>query len=335
MFKYLRPIFSNAPFFVHIFLTRRCNLKCKFCEVWTKSNLNEELSLAKIKDMVKILKKLGVPVVTLTGGEPLLRKDIYEIVQIFREAGFKVRLQTNGTILNQALKEIVKQDVDIQISFHTILRKNQTEISGFDSWDKIKNTIEYCAKNRSKKSMIYINVVISSFNIEEVPEIIKYVNTTGLSVAMNPANLSYGNSYEFRASSKNFPVDLYQIEKVFGEIISMKKSGRYKITYPLKMLTDSRDYLLGKKVNWKCYAGIKHLDIMPNGDVCVCQDLKPFANIFEDNFVRSYQSKEYRKQMRRITSSCPGCYYPCYVGVSYLMTRPHIFLRELKLYKWN
>ena len=66
----------RKPFYIHFYVTRRCNLRCKMCNVW-KNRDSKEMNLREIKTAAQKIKKLGASHIVITGGEPLLRKDIY------------------------------------------------------------------------------------------------------------------------------------------------------------------------------------------------------------------------------------------------------------------
>ena len=80
-------------------LIRRCNLTCKHCySISTDRDFPGELSTAEVFTVMDDLKAFGVPVLILSGGEPLLREDIYDIARRAKDMGFYVGLSTNGKI---------------------------------------------------------------------------------------------------------------------------------------------------------------------------------------------------------------------------------------------
>jgi len=82
-------------------LIRRCNLACKHCySISADYNFPNELSTTEVYEVIDDLKAFGVPVLILSGGEPLLRPDIYDISTYAKEKGFYVGLSTNGTLIN-------------------------------------------------------------------------------------------------------------------------------------------------------------------------------------------------------------------------------------------
>ena len=84
-------------------LVRRCNLTCKHCySISADKDFPGELSTAEIFGVMDDLRAFGVPVLILSGGEPLLRSDIYQIAQRAKSMGFYVGLSTNGTLIDES-----------------------------------------------------------------------------------------------------------------------------------------------------------------------------------------------------------------------------------------
>ncbi len=87
-------------------LIRRCNLLCKHCYAISGNvDFPGELSYAEVCAVMDDLKDFGVPVLILSGGEPLLRPDIYDISRRARDMGFYVGLSTNGVLISEAAME--------------------------------------------------------------------------------------------------------------------------------------------------------------------------------------------------------------------------------------
>ncbi|PIP79832.1 MAG: heme d1 biosynthesis radical SAM protein NirJ [Gammaproteobacteria bacterium CG22_combo_CG10-13_8_21_14_all_40_8] len=83
-------------------LIRRCNLACKHCySISADTDFPGELATEKVMEVMKDLRQFGVPVLILSGGEPLLRPDIFEISEQAKQLGFYTALSTNGTLINE------------------------------------------------------------------------------------------------------------------------------------------------------------------------------------------------------------------------------------------
>ncbi len=91
-------------------LTRRCNLTCKHCYALSADHdYPGELSTDEVFNVMDDLRSYRVPVLILSGGEPLLRHDLFEIAARAREKGFYVALSTNGTLIDEPMAERIAQ----------------------------------------------------------------------------------------------------------------------------------------------------------------------------------------------------------------------------------
>lgn len=89
-------------------LIRRCNLTCKHCySISADKDFAGELSTAEVFGVMDDLKAFRVPVLILSGGEPLLRPDIYDVARRAKSLGFYVGLSTNGTLIDAANAELI------------------------------------------------------------------------------------------------------------------------------------------------------------------------------------------------------------------------------------
>ena len=92
-------------------LIRRCNLTCKHCYALSADHdYVGELTLPEVFTVMDDLKGFGVPALILSGGEPLLRPDIFEISAQARKLGFYTGLSTNGTLIDRPLAQRIAQE---------------------------------------------------------------------------------------------------------------------------------------------------------------------------------------------------------------------------------
>jgi radical SAM protein with 4Fe4S-binding SPASM domain len=117
----------RAPISVDINLTKRCNLRCSFCSAnpveVSHSCAAEELSVAELRNLFEQIEDMGVFYIRLAGGEPLIRQDIFEILQEIRPFSFHKLVLTNGVPLTirmvNALAEAGISTVGISLDGHT------------------------------------------------------------------------------------------------------------------------------------------------------------------------------------------------------------------------
>ena len=117
--KFERPILSWR-----ITLTNRCNVNCIYCHHDGMVSSSQEMTPDEIYRICKIAKKIGVRKIRLSGGEPLIRKDIVEIVSKINSIGFKdISMTTNGILLEKYAEDLKDAGLDrVNVSFDTLDR---------------------------------------------------------------------------------------------------------------------------------------------------------------------------------------------------------------------
>ena len=134
-------------------LIRRCNLTCKHCySISANTHFPGELSTKEVFTVMDDLKEFGVPVLILSGGEPLLRPDIFEIGKRAKAKGFYVGLSSNGTLIDeeniQAIKSVGFDYVGVSIDG---LRENNDSFRQMQGgFDAALNGIKLCKRNGIK-----------------------------------------------------------------------------------------------------------------------------------------------------------------------------------------
>ncbi len=140
--------FGREINYLRVSVTKRCNLNCSYCGAGKEKNDNE-LTAEQIEKIVRAFVKLGINKVRLTGGEPLVRKDICDIAK--RISGIegikKLALTTNGVGLKQLAPRLRESGVTaVNISLDTTDRSQYLELTGSDSLEKVYEGIEECEK---------------------------------------------------------------------------------------------------------------------------------------------------------------------------------------------
>ncbi|MFV9644812.1 MAG: GTP 3',8-cyclase MoaA [Desulfobacterales bacterium] len=162
--------------YLRISITDRCNLRCIYCAPNDKNpNLphKEILRYEEILRLVRIGVRLGISKVRVTGGEPLIRKGVYDflgqLTQI--DALSDVSLTTNGVLLKDNIKKIRSAGIKrINVSMDTLNRQKYKDITGHDMFDQVWEGIESAQKMGFDP--IKINVVaLNGINDDELTDI--------------------------------------------------------------------------------------------------------------------------------------------------------------------
>jgi heme d1 biosynthesis radical SAM protein NirJ len=157
-------------------LVRRCNLTCKHCYATSADrNFPGELSTAEVFAVMDNLKAFGVPVLILSGGEPLLRPDIFAISQRAKDMGFYVGLSSNGTLIDQNnIDDIVKAgynyvgiSIDGMRETHDNFRRKQ------GSFDEAMRGIRLC---RDAGIKVGLRFTLTQHNKHDLPALLQLMD---------------------------------------------------------------------------------------------------------------------------------------------------------------
>jgi cyclic pyranopterin phosphate synthase len=167
--SYNRPV-SN----IRISLTPRCNLNCIYCHREGEVRPEAEMSRAEIAEILRVAAKFGIRSVKFTGGEPLLRKDIVEIVRSVPE-GMESSMTTNGTLLAQYAADLKAAGMKrVNVSIDSINRETYRKITGHDDLPRVLEGMQ--AALDAGLTPIKINmVVLEGINDHEIDDFLAYI----------------------------------------------------------------------------------------------------------------------------------------------------------------
>ena len=161
-------------------LIRRCNLTCKHCySISADIDFKGELNTEEVFTVMDDLKGFGVPVLILSGGEPLLRPDIFEISQRAKDMGFYVGLSTNGTLIDKhnidAIADVGYDYVGISIdgmqATHDVFRRKQ------GAFDASMAGIRLC---RERDIKVGLRFTMTEDNAIEFPDMLQLMQDEGV-----------------------------------------------------------------------------------------------------------------------------------------------------------
>ena len=163
--------------YVRISLTDRCNMRCRYCmpeEGVEKLRHEDILRFDEIVRIVRALASLGVRKVRLTGGEPLIRRNIVELVrEIHAVPGIEtIAMTTNGVMLADMAEDLVQAGLTgINISLDTLKAASFTELTRRPFFTRVEDGIEAIAAT-GLKDVKFNCVPIAGVNEEELPDLV-------------------------------------------------------------------------------------------------------------------------------------------------------------------
>ncbi|MDD5404011.1 MAG: heme d1 biosynthesis radical SAM protein NirJ [Sulfuricella sp.] len=161
-------------------LIRRCNLTCKHCySISADKDFPGELSTAEVFGVMDDLKHFRVPVLILSGGEPLLRPDIFDIARRGKEMGFYVGLSSNGTLIDESnIGRIAAVGFDyVGVSLDGLAETHDKFRRMAGAFDKSMHGIRLC-KERGIK--VGIRFTLTQDNAQDLPALLQLLEDEGL-----------------------------------------------------------------------------------------------------------------------------------------------------------
>jgi cyclic pyranopterin phosphate synthase len=167
--RYERPI-SN----LRVSLNAGCNLRCIYCHREGESRPEEPMPLADLKEIFAVAQRLGIRSIKLTGGEPLLRKDILDVIRSVPE-GIETSMTTNGTLLGSLASDLKNAGLSrVNISLDSLRPETYKKIAGVDLLGDVLEGIE--AAKKAGLVPVKINMVLlKGYNEDEIDDFISLV----------------------------------------------------------------------------------------------------------------------------------------------------------------
>jgi radical SAM family uncharacterized protein len=290
----------RIPFFCGHKLTYNCNLRCKMCPFWKRPSADS--SLAREKAILRQIYGSGACGVAFEGGEPLLRKDLVEILAFSRSLPLHTSLITNGTLLESKIDEIAPYINGVVYVSLDGLEKTHDAIRGVDG--SFKKTLG--GINAAKEKVpITINTTAMAENVDEIESLVELAKKLGTKISIAVA-------YEYCNANASSPAN-GRVPKIAHRLIEMKREG-----YPI---VNSIGYLkvMANEKNWQCKPWTM-VNIDPNGKVVlpcyVHNDYASSTSIFEGGIKGAVAGFDWKK-----IESCRKCSLHCYVEPSLVLSR--------------
>ena len=298
--------------------TLTCNAKCKHCgSSAEKKQYDGELTTEEIKSAFKQIANdmdASKILINVTGGEPLVRKDLCEVMEYAtNELGFHWGMTTNGILLTEEnIEKLRKANMEtISISIDGIEETHNKFRGVPNSYQIIINNIKNLKKAGYVKH-IQVTTVFHKENINQMKELYQIMLELGLDswrlVSMDPIGRANEND--------NLLLNGKEIKQLLDFIKSKKKDRRLELTYGCPGFLGLEYEKEVRKQYFYCRTGINVASILYNGDLFVCPNVPRIkkliqGNIKTDNFndVWNNKYKEFRTKDRTKCDKCEKCEY--------------------------
>ena len=273
-------------------LTFRCNVGCRFC--YQFHDEADELTFPEIKEILDEIADLGCLFLSFTGGEPLMRKDFWEIAEYAQRKKFAVTLQTNGTLVTEKEAQRIKELNFFDVHISLLGAKAETHdwlTRAAGSFNKVMRAIEFL---RKQKVRVMLKTTVVKQNFDELESIHRIARKFGCQQVTSP-NLNAKNDGD--QSPYAFRIDDGQMKDFY--VSSFKKFPKQKKLYP----SHAGEGMIN------CRAGRTGFCINPKGDVYPCVGLPVSAgNLKKVSFKQIWDQSEFIREIRETQSNnLPVC----------------------------
>lgn len=326
-----------APDLVQVNFSFDCNLRCSMCSMHEQMKLLEnrgrqiEIDSDAFKKVIRETKELGAGAVLFIGGEPFLRRDLFELVGFAKGLGLGTVIVTNGVLLGRDnIQGCFDSGVDwLSISIDSVDEGTLSKIRGKGVLAKIIANIELLNAQKKEQGRDFPKIVsvctIMAGNLEELPDIVHFCRGIGIErllfqpvVANNIDQTQRQNVF----TGFEHPETYAKLDRSLDWLINYKKESRNNFDFignSIRHLKLIKKYFRGKVSpgSLPCYAGYNRVQIVQEGKLYFCVNQKKydanFGDIKEDNLKDLWYSgraKFYRKLIRK-------CRFPCLQWCSY------------------
>ncbi len=329
-FQLMWNFFLKRMIHVNLQLTWKCNFKCQVCDFWKPEFLSQhdkhELSLKEIETIGHILHKhYGTNIISLSGGEPLMRQDLPEVIRILNRTGHFPILITNGYFVDDSKAKEIQgaglQEISVSIDYANPA-KHDAQRGKEGAFDRAVNALGLLNKYRPKaRNRVHMISILMDDNIDEIEPLIKLAKSLKVTYMVNLYSCCRGTKAEHHPS-----------ESVTARLLDLKK--RYPEFITLTSYIEKFDTAIATGGIGDCHAGRLFCNIDSRGNVSGCIDTvgEGCGNIFTDSLPATLQ------KIQEKYHGCADCWTSCRGFVESMYRPPRLrqykeFLNSVKPYE--
>jgi len=285
------------PLSAHVKLTENCQARCISCNYW-QSRWEDGIDTNRAVELVNEIGAAGIRSLRFTGGEPLLRRDFFEILQKANTSPFKnIIVQTNGLLIKKLHKEINDSPIsNVAVSIDGLKETNDV-IRGIRGYFDLG--MEGIQLLRGKK--VVLSVTLNRMSARELEKLADVAEGAGAKIEYNI--LSQSLSFLKDTDMASMWPQKSDVDEIVRFLRERLRRPAYEVDYIDQYY---RNALVSEP---PCVLGYLQVFVLSNGDVLTgCYPLKPVGNILREKLATVLASEAYRLQCEAmLRRECPGC----------------------------
>ena len=262
--KYERPILS-----LRITITNRCNENCIYCHHDGMVSSKDEMTPDEIHTICKVAKKIGVRKIRLSGGDPLVRKDIVEIVEKIASLDFKdISLTTNGVLLGKYAKDLKEAGLDrINVSLDTLNPETYEFVTKRNYLDKAKEGILKAVEVGLYPVKINM-VIMKDINQDEVKDMFEFCKKNNMVLQL--IELIESENCDDDKFNAEYHYSLDELENKLADIADDVRERKFMQGRKKYYINDGEIEIVRPVDNSSFCASCSRLRVTPDGKIKPC-----------------------------------------------------------------
>ncbi len=306
---------NYTPSLISWNLTKKCNLRCPHCYMEAGPRAENELTTQECLSLIDEMKALGTEMLILTGGEPLLRRDIYDIARYASSQGVWVVMGTNGVLItDKVAQKMVECGIQgVAISIDSIEpEKHNSFRGGPNAWEYSVRALDIC---RAHGLQVLVQTTVMAMNVDEIPRLIDFTRQKGAWSFNLYFLVQTGRGHHMNDLSAE------QTEAILSDLVDAQAQYRpmlvrSKCAPHFKRIAYEKG--LGGLESGGCMAGTHYGRITPEGDVTPCPYMTVIAgNVREKSFREIWETSPALLQLRdlrQLKGRCGACEFNALCG---------------------
>ncbi len=304
--KFKRPLIS-----LRISITNRCNVKCFYCHHDGIVPQDYEMTSNEMERIVKVAKELGIEKIRLSGGEPLIREDIVDIVAKISSVGFRdISLTTNGVLLTKYAEDLYKAGLTrVNVSFDTLNPETYKFITKRDYIEHAMEGIKKAVKvglNPVKVNM----VIMKGINDIEIWDMFKFCRGTGAVLQLIEL-LKTENCHESEFFDE-YHYDMAELEDELNKLSIRVKTRKFMQDRKKYFVEGGEIEIVRPMDNTEFCKNCTRLRITPDGKIkpCLLRNdnlvdlIEPMRRVFSNDELKKLFLKAMENREPYFTDSC-------------------------------
>lgn len=318
-----RPL--SGPILGSILVTYRCDNLCLMCDypqqaVARKKGGDTELSPEELQTVVEDFHRIGSSSVSFTGGEPMLRPDVLNLLRRGRELGMLTNINSNANLLHKEdlCRELLETRLDlINFSLDGAEAATHDHLRGVKGGHaKLVEAVGHIRELKARhgyKTLLNLVTVISPRNLPEIPKLLELARSWGVNrIGFMPLHAFDFQKEDLKASPEQWLGEL-------DAVVQLLQESRDIVDSSVEYLALFRDAFLGRPLPFSCKASYSSLMVNTYGEVFPCfpwiERRKSVGNVRQTPLREFWASKTYNEKRREV-DACRDCHWNCHTELN-------------------